>query len=226
MMLKRCKNDVNIGNNELIELESALAQKIASRASQQYRCLHNHAVLSLLWHAEFRFRSFIYFISPLLQQAYKTARQEVCLSPPPPPAAASFRRHRHWSRPRPGGQRARPRRRRRPRPQARLRRRRRPRPQARLRSRLRLRPASGATGACHGHVQGGMAASVFAAGAGHGRRPRPPTPAAAAGAVRGQRSLSLPSPQVAPAAATSASALQASKFYSGEPAESISDNSQ
>ena len=64
---------------------------IASRASRQYRCLHNHAVPSLLsrsvaGHAEFRFRSFIYFNLPLLQQAYKTARPEVCPSPPPAPA--------------------------------------------------------------------------------------------------------------------------------------------
>ena len=34
--------DVKIGNNELIEPESASAWKIASRASRQYRCLHNH----------------------------------------------------------------------------------------------------------------------------------------------------------------------------------------
>ena len=34
---------------------------IASRATRRYRCLHNHAFPSLLWHAEFRFRSFIYF---------------------------------------------------------------------------------------------------------------------------------------------------------------------
>ena len=58
---------------------------IPSRASRQYRCLHKHAVPwrrlpSLLWHAEFRFRSFIYFNSPLLQQAYKTARPEMCPS--------------------------------------------------------------------------------------------------------------------------------------------------
>ena len=92
---------------------------IPSRASRQYRCQHKHAVPSLLWHAEFRFRSFIYFNSPLLQQAYKTARPDVCPSPPPAPAATSFRRHRRRSRPRPRGQRARPRRHgRRPRPPA------------------------------------------------------------------------------------------------------------
>ena len=37
----------------------ASARNTASRASRQYRCLHNHAVLSPLWHVEFRFRSFI-----------------------------------------------------------------------------------------------------------------------------------------------------------------------
>ena len=48
----------------------ALARK-DSRASRQYRCLDNHAVLSLLWHAEFRFRSLIYFNSPLYSRHTK-----------------------------------------------------------------------------------------------------------------------------------------------------------
>ena len=78
---------------------------IPSRASRQYRCQHKHAVPSLLWHAEFRFRSFIYFNSPLLQQAYKTARPEVR---PSPPLRCRRRAASHGHVP--GGQRDRPRR--------------------------------------------------------------------------------------------------------------------
>ena len=114
-------------------------------------------------------------------------------------------------------------------------------------------PASGAAGAGHGHVLGGSA-SVLAAGADRGRRPLPP--AAASGCCRSRpsarwcrrpsrwrplrprpaRSLasllwtsSSPrsSPQVASAAATSESALQASKLYRGgaQAAGSISNTS-
>ena len=83
-------------------------------------------------------------------------------------------------------------------------------------------PAPPAPATAHGHVPGGSAASapVLAASASRGCRP-----VLAACAGRGQRSMSSPlcmsssprpSPQVAPAAATSVSALQASKFYSRE----------
>ena len=159
------------------------ARNVASHASRQYRCLHNHAVLSHLCQVEFRFRSFI-------SVCLFAAGIQYCPGPSPP------LRYRRRPRPRPGGQSAPalPRRWRRP------------------------RPASGAAGA--GHVPADSA-SVLAA--------------AAAGASRGLRSLSSPlwtsssprpSPQVVPAAATSASALQESKSYSGEAAESMSNNAQ
>ena len=107
---------------------------------------------------------------------------------------------------------------------------------ARPRRRRRPRPASGATGAGHCHVPGGSAAGASPS------RPRQRPALAVVAVVRCRRrpsascrsSASLlwtsssprPSPQVVPAAATSASALQASKFYSWVTAESISDNAQ
>ena len=150
---------------------------IASRASRQYRCLRNHAVPSLLWHAEFRLRFFIYFNFLFYSRHTKL----------------------------PGRKCARPRRRR----------------------QLPAPPAP-----------------VTATSQGAARPSSPPAPATASARCRRccslsspfQRSLSLPSqrsprrlrpsPQVAPATATSASALQVSKFYSGELAESISNNAQ
>ena len=167
----------------MIELGSASAWKIASRASRQYRCLHNYAVLSLLWHAEFRLRSFIsiglFYRRHTKLPGLKCARPRRRSRPRP---ASRVRRHRRRSRPRPGGQRARPRRRRQPRPPACPRRRRRLRPAARPRRRLRLRQASGAAGAGHGHVGG---TSRVAA-----RPSSPPGPAMAAG--RGRRRRPLP----------------------------------
>ena len=47
----------------------ASARNLAFRTSRQHRYLHNHAVLSLLWHAEFRFRSF--FNLPLFRRHTK-----------------------------------------------------------------------------------------------------------------------------------------------------------
>ena len=138
----------------------ASARNVAARASRQYRWLHNHAVLSLLWHALLCRVSFQVTGSesgPLfqfasLQQAYKTALPEVRPSPP-------WRCQRRPL-PCPGGQRARPRRRRRPRPLALPRCRRRP------------RPASCAACAGHVHVPG-SSTSVLAAGTVRGRLRRP-----------------------------------------------------
>ena len=102
------------------------------------------------------------------------------------------------------------------------------------------------------HVPGGSA-PILAAGAARRRWPRPalagvavvyvffnaavpaggaccpvlrPRPARSSASLLWTSSSPRPSPQVAPAAATSASALQASKLYSGEAAESISNNAQ
>ena len=139
-----------------------------------------------------------------LQQAYKTARPEVRPSP--------LLRCRRQPQPRPGGQRA------------------------RGAARPCSPPASAATA--------GPCSPLAPAAASFRRRPRPPAPATASARCRRCCSLSSPSQRrvsarcrrrpsarhffaaavpaggaaLAPATATSASALQASKFYSGEPA--------
>ena len=189
----------------------------------QYRCLHNYAVLSLLWHAKFRFR---YFIAICLFTA-KTAQPEACPSPP--------LRWRRLPQPRPGEKHASPRRRRRPLPaswQVPA-----PPAPATATSREAARPSSlqalaAAAGPSsppapaaasfrpamsHGHVPWGSA-PVLVAGIGRDRRPvlaafacrgQLPPSAEPAGAGRGQRSLSSPvctsssprpSQQVVPAA--------------------------
>ena len=79
------------------------ARNLDSRASRQYPCLHNHAMLSRLWHAEFHFRSFISI-------CLFTADIQYCLARSAPFPAAALQASR------PGGQHARPRRRRQPRP--------------------------------------------------------------------------------------------------------------
>ena len=150
-----------------------------------------------------------------LQKAYKTAGPEVR------PSAAALREPAtatSWTIP--GGQRARP---------------------GRPHRRRRTRPASCAAGAGHGHGHvPGSSAPVLAAGSAAAsthrrrhcvrllrrcrprrRRPPWPHPARSLASLFWTASSPLQSPQVAPAAATSASALQASKYYSRKADESI-----
>ena len=94
--------------NGLIKQEFCFGPECCFSNPVPYSCLHNHAILSLLWHEYFGFRTFISIAAS--QQAYNTALPEAGPSQP--------LRCRRLPLPRPGGQRAHPRLRRWPLPES------------------------------------------------------------------------------------------------------------